>query len=186
MMSQQHANSRPTGAGPQPAAAAVGSAMTERGARGGRRPDPQGESGGGPRATAARAPSGPAGAWRTLGRALRLRCPACGARRVRRTYFDFKPACPSCGLRLDRGEADYWIGGFMLNFVVGELIAVAAFLGAILVTWPDVPWRAVLYGSLVPAALGPALAYPFSRNLWLALDLLFRPAEPDDYAAPLA
>lgn len=125
-------------------------------------------------------------AWSLLGRALLLRCPSCGARGVRRTYFDFRPACPSCDLRLDRGEADYWIGGFMLNFVIGELIAVAAFVGAILLTWPDVPWRAVLFGSIVPAALGPALAYPFSRNLWLAIDLLFRPSEPDDYAAPLA
>lgn len=126
------------------------------------------------------------GMWTAIGRALLLRCPACGERRVRRTYFDFADACPSCALRFDRGEEDYWIGGFMLNFVVGELIAVAFFLGAILATWPAVPWSLVLYGSIVPAALGPALAYPFSRNLWFALDLVFRPAEPHDFAEPLA
>jgi len=126
------------------------------------------------------------GVWTLLGRSLLLRCPACGERRVRRTYFDFAEACPSCGLRFDRGEHDYWIGGFMLNFVVGELIAVAFFLGAIVLMWPDVPWRWVLYGSIVPAALGPALAYPFSRNLWFALDLVFRPAEAHEYAEPLA
>lgn len=115
-----------------------------------------------------------------------LRCPACGERQVRRTYFDFAESCPACGLRFDRGEHDYWIGGFMLNFVVGELIAVAFFLTAIVLTWPDVPWSWVLYGSIVPAALGPALAYPFSRNLWFALDLIFRPAEPHEFVEPLA
>ena len=114
-------------------------------------------------------------------RALQLRCPYCGARRVRDGYFDYKPWCPQCGLRFDRGEDDYWIGGFMLNFIVGELIAVAAVLGAIAVLWPEVPWRPVLYASLVPAALGPLIAYPFSRNLWLALDLVFRQPEHDDF-----
>ncbi|MGH7445479.1 MAG: DUF983 domain-containing protein [Longimicrobiales bacterium] len=116
-------------------------------------------------------------------RALLLRCPNCGASDVRTTYFDFEPACHSCGLRLDRGEDDYWIGGFMLNFIVAELIAVAAFVSAILLTWPDVPWTTVMWGALVPAALGPVVAYPFSRNLWLALDLRFRSAEADDFVS---
>ena len=121
------------------------------------------------------------GRRRLIRRALQLRCPHCGARGVRDGYFDYKPWCPQCGLRFDRGEDDYWIGGFMLNFIVGELIAVAAVLGAIAVLWPEVPWRPVLYASLVPAALGPLIAYPFSRNLWLALDLVFRPPEHDDF-----
>ena len=120
-------------------------------------------------------------AWRLCRRALLLRCPNCGARAVREGYFDYKPWCPRCGLRFDRAEDDYWIGGFMLNFIVGELIAVVAFLTAIAVMWPDVPWKPVLYAALVPAALGPVIAYPFSRNLWLAIDLLFRPAEADDF-----
>lgn len=121
------------------------------------------------------------GAWTALGRSLLLRCPACGERRVRRTYFDFAHSCPACGLRFDRGESDYWIGGFMLNFVVAELIVVVAFVGAIVLMWPDVPWDLVMWGALVPAVLGPMLAYPFSRNVWLALDLKFRPPESEDF-----
>lgn len=116
-----------------------------------------------------------------LRRALLLRCPNCGASGVRVSYFDFAPSCHTCGLRLDRGEEDYWIGGFMLNFVVAELIVVAAFVGAIVLMWPDVPWMLVMWGALVPAVLGPILVYPFSRNVWLALDLQFRPAEPGDF-----
>lgn len=121
------------------------------------------------------------GTWALIRRALLLRCPNCGAHGVRQGYFDFKGWCPACGLRFDRGEDDYWIGGFMLNFIVGELIAVAAVLAAIAMLWPDVPWRPVLYTALIPAALGPLLAYPFSRNLWLAIDLKFRPAELQDF-----
>jgi uncharacterized protein (DUF983 family) len=126
-----------------------------------------------------RSPAEP-GPWTMLGRSLLLRCPACGERGIRTTYFDFRQSCPRCGIRFDRGEEDYWIGGFMLNFIVGELIAVAAVVTAILVMWPDVPWRPVLYGSLIPAVLGPTVAYPFSRSVWFALDLIFRPREPGE------
>ncbi len=122
-----------------------------------------------------------AGPWTMLRRALLLRCPHCGGREVRATYFDFKASCPVCGVRFDRGEEDYWIGGFMLNFIVAELIVVVAIVAAILLTWPAVPWTLVMYGALIPAVAGPVVAYPVSRNVWFALDLIFRPAEPTDF-----
>jgi hypothetical protein len=38
-----------------------------------------------------------------------------------------------------------------------ELLIVAFMLLAILAAWPAVPWKAVVYGALVPAVAGPIL-----------------------------
>lgn len=83
--------------------------------------------------------------------------------------------CPSCHLKLDRGEPDYFIGGFLINFVVAELLICAGALAGILMTWPDVPWgwiQVYLLALMVPV---PILFYPWAKSLWLAVDLIFRP-----------
>jgi uncharacterized protein (DUF983 family) len=114
-------------------------------------------------------------------RALLLRCPRCGGRGIWRSYFRMRPTCPTCGLMLDRGESeDYWLGAYMFNLVAAELVAIAISVSVIVVSWPDVPWNAVWFGSIALAALMPVLFFPFARNLWLAWDLYFRPREPSD------
>ena len=84
---------------------------------------------------------------------------------------------------MDRGEEDYFIGGYLLNFVGAELVIVAAAFFGILLTWPDVPWKGLtwgLAGLMVPC---PMLTYPFSKKLWLAVDLTFRPTTPADFTS---
>jgi uncharacterized protein (DUF983 family) len=118
-----------------------------------------------------------------LGRALRLRCPVCGSGSLRRHWLAFLPVCPRCALRLDRGQPDFFIGAYLVNLIVAELI-VAGFIGLVAIaTWPGVPWTAMLYGGAGLAVLGPLLTYPFSRLGWLAIDLTFQPAGPPDFAA---
>lgn len=120
---------------------------------------------------------------RLFGRALLLRCPRCGGRGIRRTWLKLKPRCPTCGLMLERGESsDYWIGAYTINFVVAELVVVALIVGLILATLPAVPWGLVQVGGAAAAAAMPLLFFPFSRTLWLALDLAVRPREPGDRA----
>jgi uncharacterized protein (DUF983 family) len=123
----------------------------------------------------------PASGGRMTMRALLLRCPRCGGRGIWRSYFRMRPTCPTCGLVLDRGESeDYWLGAYMFNLVAAELVAIAISVSVIVVSWPDVPWNAVWFGSIALAALMPVLFFPFARNLWLAWDLYFRPREPSD------
>ena len=119
---------------------------------------------------------------RATTRALLLRCPRCGGRGILRTWFHLKPSCPSCALALERGEKDYWLGGYAVNLVVAELLGVGAIVAFIIATWPDVPWTAVEYGAPVLIVLLPIVFFPFSRTLWLAWDLHFRPGEPGDIA----
>lgn len=49
-----------------------------------------------------------------------------------------------------------------------------------LVTWPEVPWNAILFITLAFNGLFPVLFYPFSKTVWVALDLAFRPVETEE------
>jgi uncharacterized protein (DUF983 family) len=113
---------------------------------------------------------------RMFGRALLLRCPRCGGRGVLRNWFNLKEHCPTCGLVFNRGESgDYWLGGYTINFLVAEFTAVILTVIFVLATLPDVPWNVVGFTALAAATLLPVLFFPFSRTLWLALDLSARP-----------
>lgn len=122
--------------------------------------------------------------WRVLGRSLVRRCPNCGGRGVYRTYLHQRDACPSCGLRLDRGERDFFIGAYTINLIVAELIVVFGGLAVMLLSWPAVPWTALTWGLAAAVAIGPILLYPYSKQVWLATDLIFRPAEPHEFVEP--
>jgi hypothetical protein len=56
--------------------------------------------------------------------------------------------------------------------VVAELLFVAALVALTVLTWPEPPWRLIWIGSVVGMVLAPIVTYPFSKTLWLALDLL--------------
>lgn len=76
---------------------------------------------------------------------------------------------------MDRGEKDYFIGGYVVNFVGAELLICAGAFVGILWTWPDVPWGALQIALLLTMIPIPILTYPFAKLLWLGLDLTFRP-----------
>ncbi len=86
-----------------------------------------------------------------------------------------RPACPRCHLKLDRGEADFFIGGYLINFVTAELVIVVGALVAVIATWPKVPWTGIEVGLLLLIVPLPVLFYPFAKTLWLGVDLIFRP-----------
>ena len=115
-----------------------------------------------------------------IGRALLLRCPRCGGRGLRRSWFKFAHACPTCGLALERGESeDYWLGAYMFNLVAAELVSVGIAVLVIVSVWPAVPWNLVWALAVVLAIAMPVIFFPFARDLWLAFDLMFRPTDPD-------
>ncbi len=114
-------------------------------------------------------------------RALLLRCPRCGGRGVFRSWFHMRPACPTCALALERGEGeDYWYGGFMFNIIAAELLSMGTVVILIVVTFPGVPWTVLEVVGPLLAVLAPVLTFPFTRCIWLAWDLSFRPTEPGD------
>jgi len=123
-----------------------------------------------------------AGAGRSIGRALRLRCPVCGRGRLQRTWFALAERCASCGFSFERGEReDYWLGAYLLNFIVTEVVFAAIVLVVLLATWPEPAWSLLIWLGVVQMVLTPIVFYPFAKSLWLAGDLLFRPPTADDF-----
>lgn len=114
--------------------------------------------------------------------ALRLRCPNCGEADQMASWLKVRQRCHHCGLLFERGEHDYFIGAYTINLIAAELIVVIALLIGMFATWPDVPWRGLMW-TLVPVTIAaPFVMLPYARSLWLALDLVFRPPEPSDFA----
>jgi len=119
-----------------------------------------------------------------LARAMRLRCPHCGKGRVMEPWFGVRERCPACGLRFERDEEhEYWLGAYTLNFITTEVVFAAGLLVVLMLTWPEPPWSAILWGGAAQMIVTPIAFYPFSRALWLAIDLVFRPATPQDFAS---
>src|SRR5206468_12333071 len=104
---------------------------------------------------------------RALGRAIRLRCPRCGATRLFRGWFQMAESCALCGLKFERAQG-YFVGAIYVNYAVTTIIAVGGFF----LLWGllGLSTRAQLL-VLVPIVLVfPLWFFRYSRSLWLALE----------------
>ena len=84
---------------------------------------------------------------------------------------------------LEREEQGYVVGSYMFNIIAAELLFAAVFVAALVLTWPTPPWTLLQYGGAVLMILAPIIFYPFSKTLFLAFDLVFRPVVPGDPGA---
>lgn len=100
------------------------------------------------------------------------------------SWFRLAPSCPRCGLRFERGEEGYWVGSYMFNIVASELLFAGAAAAVVFATWPDPPWTAITIGGAALMLLAPLAFLPFSKVLFLAFDLCFRPPVEADFSAP--
>jgi uncharacterized protein (DUF983 family) len=92
-----------------------------------------------------------------------------------------KSRCPRCHLPLERNEGeDYFLGGMMFNIVLAELIYGVGMVIWLLATWPTPPWTLIEYVGIPFMIAAPFLCYPLSKTVWLAFDLIFRPATADE------
>ena len=116
-----------------------------------------------------------------FGRALLLRCPRCGGPAILRSWLKLNDHCRQCGLALERGESsDFWIGAYVFNLVAGEVLAIGIPIVWMVASAPHQPWTLIEIVAAVLCVALPFLFFPFSRTLWLAWDLSFRPVEPGD------
>ena len=109
-----------------------------------------------------------------LGRGVRKRCPRCGAPDIFRSFYSLKERCPNCGYTFEREEG-YWVAAIIINTAVIEAIFFALFIGILVVTLPDINWQAMLVAGLVTNGVFPFLFFPYSKTLWMAIDLYFHP-----------
>jgi hypothetical protein len=95
------------------------------------------------------------------------------------------PSCPVCGFHLDRDEPGYWVGSYTVNLFLTEAGFALTLVGGIFLTWPAVPWNALLAASIAVNLILPIVVFPHSKMLYLAIDLTFRPPEEQDLATPV-
>jgi len=112
--------------------------------------------------------------------ALTLRCPECGARGLFRHWLRMRPRCPACALKLDRGTPDHFVGAYLVNLILAELLFATGFGIWLIGVWPVVPWERMQVVAVVAMVTAPLLSYPFTRTVWLAADLILDPVRPTD------
>ena len=88
-------------------------------------------------------------------------------------------------MRYDREpEGGYWVGSYTINLFVTEAVFIIAFVGGMFLTWPSPPWDLLAYGDVGLMLVFPVFFFPFSKTLFIAIDLTFRPREPGDFDQP--
>lgn len=125
-------------------------------------------------------PTVPPTPMRRIARALALRCPECGARGLFRQWLRLQPRCPQCGLKTDRGNKDHFVGAYLVNLIIAELLFAIGFGAWLLASWPEIPWGRIEGVAVVAMILSPLVTYPFTRTVWLAADLMFDPPTAAD------
>jgi uncharacterized protein (DUF983 family) len=115
-----------------------------------------------------------------FGRALRLRCPACGVGPLYKSWFKLHERCANCGRRFERQEEGYRTVAYFVNLVFSEFVLMAILITWLVLTWPNPDWERVQLVGAVSMVVAPLLLYPVSRALFLAADFFFRPQDIDD------
>jgi hypothetical protein len=87
--------------------------------------------------------------------------------------------CPRCGLRFERIDG-HWSGDLGINTIVSFGALFVTLIVGFAVTWPDVPGIPLFLCAVSVAAIVPVVFFPFSKTIWLAIDLMMRPLEPDE------
>lgn len=122
---------------------------------------------------------------RVLRRAMRRQCPSCGQGGIFTSWLSTVERCPRCNWYFERGDG-YFIGATCVNLVIAEAIPFLFFILVLVFTWPRANWNLAGLGAIVLAVVCPILFYPWARMIWLAVDLVIRPIQPDEYARPHA
>ncbi len=111
----------------------------------------------------------------TMRRAVTRRCPYCGSPGVYESYFALRERCPKCSVRFEREEG-YFLGAYALNLIVAEFVGLG--LAIFLIFKTDLRHLSLVWQELIAVALAivfPVTLFPFSRTVWIALDLIFHP-----------
>jgi uncharacterized protein (DUF983 family) len=119
-------------------------------------------------------------ALRALGRALTFRCPHCGGGWVLSRLGRVRERCSACGFRFERTDESYFSGAMFFGLLMGEGLFAVSLLIIVIASWPNVPWDALTVGAPLGMLLLLPILLPFSKVVWLAIDVLVRPVQPQE------
>ena len=117
-----------------------------------------------------REPVGEALRWPTLREALCLQCPVCWSAPMFKSPWAMQPRCPHCGHEFDRGNG-YFLGAMFFSYAL--VVLLEAPLLAV-TYWLSRSWiTCLVVGVIAVLPLGPLLALPVSRWLWVTIERRF-------------
>jgi len=90
------------------------------------------------------------------------------------------PRCSACNLRYERSDENYFAGAMFFGYLFGAFTFAVTLLIVIVAMWPNVPWDPMQWA--IPLGMGLFLLVwvPISRVVWLSIDVLVRPVQPDE------
>jgi uncharacterized protein (DUF983 family) len=109
---------------------------------------------------------------RILWRGATKRCARCGRGKLFRRWFTMVADCPRCGLHYEREEG-YWVGAVAINTVFTFGLFFVVLIIATIATAPDIPWLPIVLVVVPLMIVVPLVFYPFSKTLWVAVDMAF-------------
>ena len=114
----------------------------------------------------------------TLGRCLKLQCPACGRATVFGRPFILKARCAACGVIFKREEG-FFVGAIMANVVATEILILVVYFLCLLLT--NLDEQKMLTTLFVVGITFPLVFYHHSWSLWLGLDHLLEGLPPSEH-----
>jgi len=113
----------------------------------------------------------------TLGRCLKLQCPACGRASIFGRPFNVKVRCTACGVTFKREEG-FFVGAIMANVLATEgVILIVYFLSLLFTNLNEQKMLTVLF---VVGLTFPLAFYHHSWSLWLGVDHLIEGLPRDE------
>jgi Protein of unknown function (DUF983) len=91
--------------------------------------------------------------------------------------------CPRCRFRFRR-EAGQWLGSWFLNICAAQLLVVAFMIVGVVAFYPHPPIGVLAAGGVAGTVLFPVWFFPYSRTIWVAIDLAMRPLELSEDVDP--
>lgn len=119
---------------------------------------------------------------RQVVRGITKRCPRCGGSGLFTRWWTMRRNCPTCGMKFDR-DAGYGTGAMIVNTAATIGTFLIVFVGIMVATWPEVPWTTALITTIVVNTIVPIVFYPWSKTIFLGIDLAVRPLSAEESAA---
>ncbi len=69
----------------------------------------------------------------------------------------------------------------MVNLGIAEFVAAVLWATMLIVTWPNPSWELMQWIAAVLVVATPLALYPFTRLVFLAIDLNLQPTRPGDF-----
>lgn len=109
---------------------------------------------------------------------MRLRCARCGGPHVLRDWFHLQDACPTCGHEFERDDA--FFGSYMLGLwlVLFALFVVCMTFLLVKNASPSASVVPPLVAAIIAAIVVPLAFYPFSKTLWVAIEVALVSDDP--------